>query len=566
MADAVHAADQGVVTDAEAQRSAIVEEMKQSLRGTPNPARPEAPYIGTPKNRAVYDFQVAALNQLIGNTTDPEKLKALQDGIKQLQTLKGKPPKATVRAPTERVLNRAKLARDLKNLDQSMADMEMFGLTPDMVRMEMHRDDLETGLGQKHPVKAHVMHAWVGGETKKKIIERISAAQRGVKAHGASLLSTLERRTAELRESTRVRVVNETEALLHIHMNRAGGRGALIGAGIGLTAAGITLLAHHLVAAAERKGKLSKATKATEQGMATNMAETYRQWMDRLLGNSDKPINIGDDLIAALGPGIFESYADGATQPPTEQPDGSDPRYRIDTDFDLINPAVRRHMATYALDRIAEISTQQRDTIRKTLMDQSVLQGIGPLEVARTIKQSIGLTAYQTNVVNSFRRKLENLDSSVFEMKLRDKRYDKTIERAIREDKALTPEQINPMVDAYHRRMLALRAQTIARTESIRATSYGAVARAQDVLDTHPNLDVIKHWIDTDDERTREAHVELGGQEVQGIETPFQSILGPIRWPCDEQATADNVINCRCSCGFKFIPRGTMIRSALVAS
>jgi hypothetical protein len=118
------------------------------------------------------------------------------------------------------------------------------------------------------------------------------------------------------------------------------------------------------------------------------------------------------------------------------------------------------------------------------------------------------------------------------------------------------------MVDAYHRRMLALRAETIARTESIRATSYGAVARAQEVLDQHPDLDVIKRWIATDDERTRPTHRDLNGKEVTGMLTPFRTSEGNlIRWPIDEDAVADECINCRCSIGFRFVPKADLVAS-----
>ena len=221
------------------------------------------------------------------------------------------------------------------------------------------------------------------------------------------------------------------------------------------------------------------------------------------------------------------------------------PGYHIDVDFDQLNPSVRRHMADYALDRIVEISDQQREAIRAVLMAQSVLQGIGPREAARSLRESIGLTAYQTNIVAGYRAELNALDPAALERKLRDKRYDRTVRRAIETNTPLTAEQIDAMVAAYHRRMLALRAETIARTESIRATSYGAVARAQDVLDRHPELDVIKTWIATDDERTRDTHRDLDGKEVTGIQTPFKTSADAlIRWPVDEDAPADETINC----------------------
>ncbi len=52
-------------------------------------------------------------------------------------------------------------------------------------------------------------------------------------------------------------------------------------------------------------------------------------------------------------------------------------------------------------------------------------------------------------------------------------------------------------------------------------------------------------WRATNDERTRDAHQALDGQSVPrgGV---FDSELGPIRYPGDPMASAENTINCRC--------------------
>ena len=242
------------------------------------------------------------------------------------------------------------------------------------------------------------------------------------------------------------------------------------------------------------------------------------------------------------------------TAPPVTGPD--DPRYRIDVDFDLLNPAQRRHIAEYALDRIVQITDAQREAIRQAIADQSVMRGIGPLDVARTIKQAIGLTTYQRGVVASYRVQLEQLDPRALERELRDKRYDRTIRAAIEQNTPLSGEQVDAMTDAYHRKMLALRAQTIARTEALRATSYGGLARAQEILDRHSELEVTKRWLATDDERTRDTHRDLNGKEVDGMTGHFVTSAGnALRWPLDETGVAEEVINCRCTLQFIFKPR-----------
>lgn len=300
---------------------------------------------------------------------------------------------------------------------------------------------------------------------------------------------------------------------------------------------------------------LAKLARSPQDDLAKNIAETYRAWIDRLLGKSDASIDLINDTAKAIAEPIMRSFAYGATQPPLDSTDGKR-GYHVDVDFDALNPAVRRHMADYALDRIVEISTAQREAIRGVLMNQSVLQGIGPRDAARSVREHIGLTSYQMGIVEGYRRELETLNPAALERKLRDARFDRTVRKAIETDTPLTDEQIDRMVDAYHRRFLALRAQTIARTESIRATSYGALARAQDVLDQHQDLEVVKRWIATEDERTRDTHRDLDGKEVTGLLTPFKTTAGnEVRWPVDAESPAAESVNCRCSLGFRFIPK-----------
>jgi len=57
---------------------------------------------------------------------------------------------------------------------------------------------------------------------------------------------------------------------------------------------------------------------------------------------------------------------------------------------------------------------------------------------------------------------------------------------------------------------------------------------------------LVKCWIATNDTRTREAHEELDGQEVD-IDEPFVNSIGEIMYPGDPDAEPANVYNCRCS-------------------
>lgn len=75
-----------------------------------------------------------------------------------------------------------------------------------------------------------------------------------------------------------------------------------------------------------------------------------------------------------------------------------------------------------------------------------------------------------------------------------------------------------------------------------------------DMLRDAAEKGVITHkiWMAAIDARTREAHRLLDGQE-QDIDDPFESILGPIKYPGDVDADPANVYQCRCTLTYKVI-------------
>lgn len=88
------------------------------------------------------------------------------------------------------------------------------------------------------------------------------------------------------------------------------------------------------------------------------------------------------------------------------------------------------------------------------------------------------------------------------------------------------------------------RSVTIARTETTRVEN----SARQDVAETasKSGLPMKKKWISTSDERTRPEHVAANGQVVD-YDKPF--IVGgeELMYPGDENGSAGNVINCRCT-------------------
>jgi len=87
----------------------------------------------------------------------------------------------------------------------------------------------------------------------------------------------------------------------------------------------------------------------------------------------------------------------------------------------------------------------------------------------------------------------------------------------------------------------ASRATTIARTETIGAMNQGEFMSAQEsgVVQT-------KSWLTQGDERVRDSHAEIDGEEVDLGDT----FSNGLRFPGDPDGLPEEIINCRCTCLF----------------
>ena len=247
----------------------------------------------------------------------------------------------------------------------------------------------------------------------------------------------------------------------------------------------------------------------------------------------------------------------GASAPIAAQvPAGpADPRRTIVFSLHTRSPRVEAFIQEHRLRLAGDLASDQLATIRSVLTRAALLGQ--PLEkTAQELRQTVGLAPSQAQHVLSYRAGLETLDPRVLTRALRDRRFDRTVRRAIRTGVPLTAEQVQRLVDIYHRRYIAYRAMTIARTEGVGAANNGHIASIADFLDGHPGFTVVKTWIATDDDRTRPDHRGLNGQQVIGLYTPFTAPSGEqVRWPHDPKAAAKEKINCRCTVGAQLVLR-----------
>lgn len=235
--------------------------------------------------------------------------------------------------------------------------------------------------------------------------------------------------------------------------------------------------------------------------------------------------------------------------------------------FDAEDPTARAWAERNRLDRVREITGEQRAVIRRAL-STAQRTSENPLVTATRIRASIGLTEAQEEIVDGYRALLERGRlADALQRELSSGVSDRVIAAAQRSGNALTPAQIETAVDRYRDNFIVLRAQTIARTEAQRIAHEGsdelyrqAIERgdvaAEDLEATWYHSPSAK---DTSNERA--FHRSMHGQTRRWGE-PFTSGLGnQLRFPGDPDAPAVEVIGCRCARAMRLRPVAARERS-----
>ena len=215
--------------------------------------------------------------------------------------------------------------------------------------------------------------------------------------------------------------------------------------------------------------------------------------------------------------------------------------------FDQTNNRAVNLMRNNRLRLVREFTAGQREATRSALI-QGVQGGLNPRQVAKEFRNSIGLTERQVSAVNNYRRLLESNSSESLNRRLRDRRFDRTVQRAIDSNEPLTNTQVNRMVDRYRQRFIKHRSEVIARTESLTAVHEANEAMYQQAFDEEA-LDpatITREWITAGDDRVRDSHEGMDGQRRKEGEPFITSFGNQLQFPGDRNAPASETIQCRC--------------------
>lgn len=172
-------------------------------------------------------------------------------------------------------------------------------------------------------------------------------------------------------------------------------------------------------------------------------------------------------------------------------------------DFNIANPRAIEWARTRSSALITEIGSSTREAV-KSMIANGIKEGRAPRLIAKEIRERVGLRSDQFETLRSFAATGAT---------------EKQIERRAKQ-------------------LLKQRSELIARTETLRSSNQGLremwyQARDNDLLPA----DVKREWIATADDRTRDEHADLDGEQV-GLDEQFSLGFEPGEEPA-----------CRCSQG-----------------
>ena len=259
-------------------------------------------------------------------------------------------------------------------------------------------------------------------------------------------------------------------------------------------------------------------------------------------GDIEAALSVIEDAARLIGTAYGAALAESAT----DTADFLSRALTVGVGFDVTNQRAVNAIQRNSLRLINGFTSEQRETVRQVLA-RGISEGLNPREQARLFRESIGLTPRQEQAVANYQRLLRAGSREALTRELRDARFDRTVNRAITRGEPLTEEQIQRMVSRYRERYIRYRSEVIGRTEALRSAHEGSEEMYRQAVETGA-LDpesIRRKWVTAGDERVRNSHNALNGQE-RGLEETWQGEDGTLRFPGDPSAPPSETVQCRC--------------------
>lgn len=236
-----------------------------------------------------------------------------------------------------------------------------------------------------------------------------------------------------------------------------------------------------------------------------------------------------EDELRGLVDAVLDTYRQGAQFTATEV----ERRIGIRFAFDMTDPDAIGFVQRHGAELVREISDETRAAIRDEIL-RGFTQERTAASTARVLRRRIGLTRYQMRIVANYEAALRAAVAGDLSFSALRAAY--TL-NPVRGAGGLLEGRIQSAVRQYEARLLKLRAQTIARTETIRAAEAGRQeawrqAQKRDLL----AFDQQREWLTADDERTCSLCLPLDGVRVALYQSFPGGIDSPPRHP-----------SCRCT-------------------
>ena len=175
--------------------------------------------------------------------------------------------------------------------------------------------------------------------------------------------------------------------------------------------------------------------------------------------------------------------------------------------FDLVNPQTVAFLRDYDFNLIRELDDTTREGLRQILLD-SQERGLTVDQTAKRLQAFIGLTQRQSISIDNY--------------------------QAMLAEEGVAANVIERRVNAFRDRLIRMRSQVIAETETINAANAGQQALwEQAMAEGYLDFSQRKFWIVTRDDRTCDICNAIPGMNPEGVGVgeSFATPVGPKRGP-----------------------------------